>query len=234
MPALFAGTSARTLLQHLWSQYTSWQESCKLSFDSSLDFFRSQLSSIPPVTLLNVDQRVAQRLQLDVFSVEDILIPSLVAFAALVSLLFSLLLDCWTFRHRGLANTRSKRFTPLHALMTVLTPTSSRWPTYYLSVSSYANSGREARLPLLLSKLINDIQSGAVELRSPQHDLADLIADTLLTQGWKISLTVDPIWQLALALRLTAARLACMLPQVSRVFIHLVERLSSRLSCSAG
>ena len=72
----------------------------------------------------------------------------------------------------------------------------------------------ECRDGLILSKLINDTISGAIEIRSPEFDLTELISGGLEALGWRISLTVESSWRVDLGVRLEAAWLAGMLPQV--------------------
>lgn len=178
-------------------------------------FIDTQLPIVPSATLPMMDQHVARHLNLDPYSVEDILIPSLMAFLALASLVFSLLLDFGALVTRASAAEEHRPAPPLRALMSIVTPTSSRWPTYYLSVARQGLSEREPRMRLSLDRLIGDTLHGNIELRSPESDLPDLLAGTLQTGGWKISLTIGFSWRLSLMARITGARMACMLPQVS-------------------
>lgn len=216
MPALLGNVTTDALLQHFWSQYDSLQELYTNLVDSASDLILTQLPNICSVTLPNVDQYVVHRLNIDAFDIEDLFIPSLVVLVALVSLLFSLLLDYWSLRSRGISTASiSQRSEPLRALMSILTPTYSQWSPYYLSAARRGLKRGEARLELSLSQLLADVLSGAVELRSPDSDLADLFSGSLQSQGWRLSLTIESGWHLDLTMRLTRARLACMIPQVS-------------------
>lgn len=229
MPALLGNVTTDVLLKHVVTQYNSLQELYANLVNSASDLLLStQLSNLPSVVLPNVDQYVVHRLDIDAFDIEDLVIPSLVVLVAIVSLLFSLLLDYWSLRSRGTRTASDSQCSePLHALMSIITPAYSQWPPYYLSAVNRGLLRREARLELPLSQLLTDVLSGAIELRSPDTDLPDLIAGTLQSQGWRVSLTVESGWHVDLTMRLAKARLARMIPQVGRceplLFITRIE-----------
>ena len=103
---------------------------------------------------------------------------------------------------------------PLHALMTVIAPTESRWPVYYRDTACRNSSGRGS-LQLSLSHLWNDVLEGRIGFMHPAFNLSDLVEGRRSVRGWKVDITVDSTWILACMLRVSMARLASILPQVS-------------------
>ena len=83
----------------------------------------------------------------------------------------------------------------LEALLVILTPTQSRWPSTYISIAKTATASNPL-LTLPVSKLIQDLNNGQLEVRNPNtlHELFG--ADPLRTYGWTIRLHIDAAWRM--------------------------------------
>ncbi|EKM55302.1 uncharacterized protein PHACADRAFT_184113 [Phanerochaete carnosa HHB-10118-sp] len=101
---------------------------------------------------------------------------------------------------------------PLDALLSFLTPTSSSWPRLYLSVAQDGISSPPATLAIPLSCLLDDVVSGAVELRSAAIDLPPFISGTLSRHGWTVAPRVEVSLRVHVALRIACLRLASWKP----------------------
>ncbi|KAI0316583.1 hypothetical protein OF83DRAFT_1126127 [Amylostereum chailletii] len=88
------------------------------------------------------------------------------------------------------SQTSSPPSNPLIALQAIIIPTQSRWPDPYRALAKPANSTKTVII-LSLSTLIQDIVSGTVELRDPEHDLPFLVGGGILAQGFRIRLRID-------------------------------------------
>jgi hypothetical protein len=85
-----------------------------------------------------------------------------------------------------------KETSPCHlqALCTILTPTNSAWPTQYASLLTCKIRRNPDVIEIQISKLINNIRHGALELRDPRV-LADIFRGQLYVYGWKVSIGLD-------------------------------------------
>lgn len=104
---------------------------------------------------------------------------------------------------------------PLHALLSVIAPTESRWPIYYRNIARCSSSG-SGSLQLSLSQLWTDVLEGRIEIMNPASNLSDLVEGRRSVRGWKVDIAVDYTWILTCMLHVSMARLASVLPQVSR------------------
>lgn len=84
----------------------------------------------------------------------------------------------------------------LEALLVVLAPTQSRWPSTYISIAKTATTSSNSSLPLPVSELIQDLNNGKLEVRNPKtlHELFE--AAPLRTYGWTIRLHIDTAWRM--------------------------------------
>lgn len=99
----------------------------------------------------------------------------------------------------------------LEALLVILTPTKSRWPSTYISIAETAAASNSS-LALPISELIQDLNNGKLEVRNPNmlHELFE--ADPLRTYGWTIRLHTDTAWRMdvtALLVRKRQRILSC-------------------------
>jgi hypothetical protein len=107
---------------------------------------------------------------------------------------FSLLLLAlfWPlFRCNGGKKVPSKADIPFQALLTVLTPTCSIWPPFYLALVHRARYSKPKSIILPLFKLMDDIYSGQIELRDPQNDLPGLLRDHLCVDACFFRLEIE-------------------------------------------
>ncbi|KII89192.1 hypothetical protein PLICRDRAFT_175414 [Plicaturopsis crispa FD-325 SS-3] len=74
----------------------------------------------------------------------------------------------------------------LHALLTVISPTRSIWPSSYPAIAKKSVHERSGTLMLPLIDLANDIISGSIEFRNIQHDLPALIHGDIDADGWSV------------------------------------------------
>ncbi|KAI0086358.1 hypothetical protein BDY19DRAFT_908336 [Irpex rosettiformis] len=93
------------------------------------------------------------------------------------------------------------------ALITVITPTESRWPTYYHDVARRSTSVRGSHIELSLSHLWNDILDGKVEFLRLESSLPDLMTGRMCAYGWKIRLRIGFTWSLGCKFHVYMARL---------------------------
>jgi hypothetical protein len=86
---------------------------------------------------------------------------------------------------------------PLQALLTVLTPSCSIWPSSYLALVRRARTSKSQTIKLPLFKLLKDVTYGQIELRDPQNDLPDLLRDHCRVYAWFVCLEVEISCQIA-------------------------------------
>lgn len=82
----------------------------------------------------------------------------------------------------------------LEALLSVLCPTRSLWPPYYARLAKQCGVFDSRQITIPISRLIEDVSSGTVELRDANNDLQDLLQDRICVDGWQIRVGVD--WSL--------------------------------------
>ena len=124
----------------------------------------------------------------------------------------------------------------LQALLEVVTPTQSIWPSQYASLAYRAAvfssvTSKKTTIWIPLSTLYDDILSERLELRNPRDTLPLLLNNTLSVHGVDIRLDVDLHWNLVV--RLLSVALSP-IEGLSRVIVsnHNVPCLSSALLMS--
>ena len=93
----------------------------------------------------------------------------------------------------------------LQALLTVITPSCSLWPSRYTKLVKQASVSPDNRVILPLHTFVQDVLDGVVEVRDPLNNLVDLIRATgINANGWNICLSVGlRSWVNALEFSLT-------------------------------
>ncbi|KAF9227758.1 hypothetical protein BS17DRAFT_774263 [Gyrodon lividus] len=89
---------------------------------------------------------------------------------------------------------RTRTRTALQALLTIITPTCSLWPTRYIELARRAESFPHPRISLPLEMVIGDAIAGVIEFRDPINDLADLVGSGIKVYGWIICLSIEWKW----------------------------------------
>lgn len=147
---------------------------------------------------------------------------SLVKHSALLAFIFPIILHaiclllCRSlYGGRNFALDSGRIHAPLSALLSFLTPTSSIWPTIYLSAAQKSLDQDSATLTLPLHDLVKDITAGAIELRNPTVDLPPFVLKTHHGQDWAITPSVNFSWRLYVVSRVILMKLACWNPLVS-------------------
>lgn len=214
MPTRFDDFKAGKTLLSLYSQLEALLRLCWHFLIDLKDGVHADLHEFIP----SINTSIAQDFMPQTLTTEENALLTLALLFLLAGLiLIYVLIPCVrNFRrtHSQASNAQQFRL-PLQALITVITPTESRWSAYYHNVARCNSSARDPYIQLSLSRLWNDLLSGTVELLRPELSLPDLITDQLYAYGWKFRLTVDSGWMLGCMLRVLAARLACVLPRVS-------------------
>ncbi|KAK0241545.1 hypothetical protein EDD85DRAFT_948625 [Armillaria nabsnona] len=77
----------------------------------------------------------------------------------------------------------------LQALSTVIIPTRNRSQ----SIKNTVN-WKDQRMEISLTALVENIKSGAIEMRNPRADLSGMFRERLKVYGWTIGLDVKPVW----------------------------------------
>ncbi|KAA1469431.1 hypothetical protein DENSPDRAFT_835053, partial [Dentipellis sp. KUC8613] len=77
----------------------------------------------------------------------------------------------------------------LRALQTVFVPTCSHWPPFYSSLARTSKPTRATRIPL--SRLLQDLIEGTLELRTPTPSLHELLSGRLTILGRHVEIAVD-------------------------------------------
>ncbi|KAI0818975.1 hypothetical protein BC629DRAFT_689880 [Irpex lacteus] len=212
MPTMFDDFKAGKTLLYLHSQLEALLRLCWHFLTDLTDGVHADLREFIP----SFNTSIAQDFLPHAFTAEDNALLTLALLFLLTGLiLIYVLIPCvWNFRraHSQAYNAQQYRL-PLQALITVITPTESRWPAYYHNITRRNSSARDPYIQLSLNRLWDDLLSGTVELLRPELSLPDLITDQLYAYGWRFRLIVDCGWMLGCMLRVLAARLACVLPQ---------------------
>lgn len=78
----------------------------------------------------------------------------------------------------------------LQALVTVVAPTCSLWPSRYIGLASVLRSHIDIPLEVIMKDTIN----GIMEFRNPSHNLADLIGSGANVNGHTIRIKIGWIW----------------------------------------
>ncbi len=146
---------------------------------------KSFLQSLDP-RKLNLPGLQSYRLALPTRTDHSVLTIS-TAFAVLF-----VLLSLSSFGSRSVTKQDDLR-APLRAILAVVTPTCSTWPVSYLVISRRALLHKPTiKMPLRL--ILDDVISGAVELRLPAVDLPIFMTNTLQAQGWEMKMDVEASW----------------------------------------
>ncbi|KAL4067759.1 hypothetical protein V8B97DRAFT_1915362 [Scleroderma yunnanense] len=96
----------------------------------------------------------------------------------------------WSRRHRTQDQIRVRA--ALHALLTVIAPSCSLWPSRYTKLVKQASVSPDNCIVLPLHMFIQDVLDGVVELRDPLKNLADLTHTGVKANGWNICIGIDP------------------------------------------
>ena len=79
----------------------------------------------------------------------------------------------------------------LQALLTIITPSCSLWPSRYTRLVKQASISPDNRIMLPLHSFVQDVLDGAIELRDPLNNLVDLTRATGIdANGWNVCLRV--------------------------------------------
>ncbi|KAI6045568.1 hypothetical protein EDC04DRAFT_2598546 [Pisolithus marmoratus] len=108
----------------------------------------------------------------------------------LVIIFCALLWLSWT-RSRRKDQARSRA--ALRALLTVITPSCSLWPSRYTKLVKNASIRANHRIALPLNMVIQDVLEGVIEFRDPLVDLVDLTRG-IEVNGWNICVHME--WKL--------------------------------------
>jgi len=101
-----------------------------------------------------------------------------------------LLAIAWPWLH-GRTRDDTRVRAALQALLTVITPSCSLWPSRYTKLVKQASISPDNRIMLPLHIFVHDVLDGVVEVRDPLNDLVDLIRATgINANGWNICLSV--------------------------------------------
>ncbi|KAH7923480.1 hypothetical protein BV22DRAFT_1130626 [Leucogyrophana mollusca] len=103
----------------------------------------------------------------------------------------------WAFlRHHARTQREdvSQTHSALEALLAIASPTCSLWPRRYIDLARAAALRPARRFALPLSALMDDIYTGAIELRDPVEDLPRLLGRGTPVYAWTIALRVERTW----------------------------------------
>ncbi|KAF8623501.1 hypothetical protein AX15_006284 [Amanita polypyramis BW_CC] len=81
----------------------------------------------------------------------------------------------------------------LQHLINVFTPTSVSWEHDYSKLFMYKKYEKLATIQIHLSKILQDLYNGSLELRD-ERDLQPLLSGRLRVSGWTISLSIRSLW----------------------------------------
>jgi len=115
--------------------------------------------------------------------------PALVLWSCL--LLFSVPICFLAFsRLRHLKEDHTHTRVALQALVTVITPTCSFWPSRYIELASVLRS----HIDIPLEVIIKDTIDGVIEFRNPIDNLVDLIGSGATVNGHTVRITIGWKW----------------------------------------
>ena len=120
--------------------------------------------------------------------------------AILIVLLCAVLGYAFSRRH-----TKGSTDKTLQHLISVFTPASVSWEHDYSKLFIYKKHEKSATIQITLSKLLQNLYNGSLELRD-ECDLQPLLSGRLRISGWVISLNIESLWWLRIAFRLALAR----------------------------
>ncbi|KAJ7137725.1 hypothetical protein C8R44DRAFT_727940 [Mycena epipterygia] len=106
-----------------------------------------------------------------------------------------LLVAAVIFSFSKLANRPCKPSDSLQALSTVIAPTFVAWPREYVRLVDHFTLPRSKTLAISMTSLIDSVCDGAVEFRN-YADLPELFSEKLVVYGWRVTLTLDTLWNL--------------------------------------
>ena len=138
-------------------------------------------------------------------------------------ILVLLLLALWLSRRCARPVGSQDLYQPLNALMSIVVPTASRWPSKYLQIARQGLRARRATLLLPLRLVHDDFIRGELEL-TLTSDLPGLLADTLQSGIWKLHLCADTLYIARVAVWVSMSYMACLVPHVS-IFVSPAVRI---------
>lgn len=115
------------------------------------------------------------------------------AFPAVVAIVYLLLIYIFRvilYSDREISQARQA----LDALLSILSPTRSLWPSFYTRIAKRSGIFETRQLDIPASRLINDVATGVIQLRDAENDLEDFLEDRVCVDGWRIRVAVD--WDL--------------------------------------
>lgn len=138
---------------------------------------RSRLDSLPSCLSFSGDE-----LQLQLPP------PSLVLSCFLLTVLVPI---CLAFlRPRNMKQDHIHTRAALQALLAIVVPTCSLWPSRYIELASVIHSN----IDIPLQMIINDTINGVIEFRNPSNDLADLIDSGVTVHGHTVRINIGWKW----------------------------------------
>lgn len=121
-----------------------------------------------------------------VFSGDDLKHPALVLSCCLFLFLMPICFLAFSRPQEDHIHTR----VALQALVTVVVPTCSLWPSRYIELASVLRS----HIDISLEAIIKDTIDGVIEFRNPISDLADLIGAGATVNGHTIRIHIGWKW----------------------------------------
>lgn len=113
--------------------------------------------------------------------------------------------------------------TALDAILQLVVPFSSRWPSYYLRAAAIGHARQKNTIQLDLEVLIRDTESGRIELRSPNVSIAknwdNVIYDTDVVTEQKnmVAFLLGRTEKLGWTILITRNSLTRRIPNITRV-----------------
>ncbi|KAF8844825.1 hypothetical protein BDN67DRAFT_962265 [Paxillus ammoniavirescens] len=89
---------------------------------------------------------------------------------------------------------RTRTRTALQAILTLITPTCSLWPTRYIELARRAGSVSHSRISVPFEAIVGDVIEGIIEFRDPINDLADLLGSGVKVYGCTIGMSIEWKW----------------------------------------
>ncbi|TFY70258.1 hypothetical protein EVG20_g2738 [Dentipellis fragilis] len=138
--------------------------------------------------LLRIQNGISQQTLADLTQASK-LHPDRLFLAAAVIFVVLVIVMMLAIRPKRAPNADNGSLQYLRALQTVFIPTTSHWPPFYSSLARSSNSTRATRIPL--SRLLQDLVEGTLELRNPTLSLHELLAGRLTVLGCRVEIAVD-------------------------------------------
>lgn len=94
-----------------------------------------------------------------------------------------------TLRRDNKQDSIQNRKKAIHALLEIMTPTCSSWHSFYVTLCRNVDKAQTNVINIPLTRVLNDVLQGTVELRNPSEDLRALVRGRLHVDGWDILFT---------------------------------------------